>query len=78
MYMPLYNNDPLDDAICNIAVYAVVLLSTLSMMRLLIDGITYSWLLNLNLWDTMDSNRMGLVDFSAEKSQVISFDWWNN
>ena len=45
----LYINDRPDDVICNIAIYADVLLSILSVMRHLICGNNLNWLLNLNL-----------------------------
>ena len=31
-----------------------------------------------NLRDTVDWHRKWLVDFSAEKTQLVSFDWSNN
>ena len=69
----LYINDLPDDVICNIAIY---------------DGITlYSKCCQASgLWqqlesgprDTMDWGRKWLVDFSAGKTRLVSFDWSNN
>ena len=44
----LHINDLLDDVICNIAML-MILLSTLSVFRLLICGKNYNWFLNFNL-----------------------------
>ena len=45
----LYINDLPDDVICDIAIYADILLSILSVIRHLICGNNWNWLLNLNL-----------------------------
>ena len=53
----------------------MILLSILSVIRHLICGNTLNWLLNLNLIsDTVDWSRKCLVDFNAEKTQLVSFD----
>ena len=53
----------------------MILLSILSVIRHLICGNTLNWLLNLNLIsDTVDWSRKCLVDFTAEKTQLVSFD----
>ena len=31
-----------------------------------------------DLQDTVDCGRKGLVDFTAGKNQLVSFDWSNN
>ena len=50
-------------------------LSTLSMIRHLTYGNNYIWLLSLNLiYETVDWARKWLVDFSAGKTQLVSFD----
>ena len=55
----IYN--PPDDVICNIAIYALmILLSTLSVIRLLNCSNSYSWLLNLNLTSVTLWTRVGL------------------
>ena len=49
------------------------------MIRHLICGINYNWLLNLNLiYKTLDWGRRGLVDFNSGKTQLVLFDWSNN
>ena len=45
----LYINDLPDDVIHNIAIYADILLSILSVIRHMICGNNLNWLLNLNL-----------------------------
>ena len=45
----LYINDLPDDVICDIATYADILLSILSVIRHLICGNNSNWLLDLNL-----------------------------
>ena len=53
----------------------MILLSIPSVIRHLICGNTLNWLLNLNLIsDTVDWGRKCLVDFNAEKTQLVSFD----
>ena len=55
----IYN--PPDDVICNIAIYALmILLSTLSVIRLLNCSNSYSWLLNLKLTSVTLWTRVGL------------------
>ena len=49
------------------------------MTRHLICGNNLNWLLNLNLiYDTVDWGKKWLVDFNAEKTQLVSFDRSNN
>ena len=57
----------------------MILLSTLSVISHLICGINWNWLLDLNLiHETLDWGRKWIVDFNAGKTQVVSFDWFNN
>ena len=57
----------------------MILLSILSVIRHLICGNKLNWLLNLNLvYETLDWGKKWLVDFSAEKTQLVSFDRSNN
>ena len=55
----------------------MILLSILSVIRHLICGNTVNWLLNLNLV-TVDWGKNWLIDFSSEKTQLVSFDWSNS
>ena len=55
----------------------MILLSIVSVIRHLISGDNYNWLLNLNLIYE-DWGRKWLVDFNAGKTQLVSFDWSNN
>ena len=57
----------------------IVVLSLVSLIRHLICGNNLNWLLNLNLtYQTLDWGKKWLVDFSARKTQLVSFDWFNN
>ena len=57
----------------------MILLSTISVIRYLICGNNQNWFLNLNLiYETLDWGRKWLVDFSAGKTQLVSFDRSNN
>ena len=54
----------------------MILLSILSVIRHLICGSNLNWPLNLNLiYKTLD---WGKSDFSAGKTQLVSFYWSNN
>ena len=54
----------------------MMIFSTLNVIRHLICGNNYNWLLNLNLiYKTLDWGRKWLVDFNAGKTQLVSFDW---
>ena len=49
------------------------------MIRHLICGNNLNWLLNLNLiYETLEWGRKWLVDFNAEKTQLVFFDRSNN
>ena len=57
----------------------MILLCSLNVIRHLICGSKYNWLLNLNLiYETLDWGRKWLVDFNAGKTQLVSFDRSNN
>ena len=57
----------------------IILLTILSVIRHLICGSNYNWLLNMNLvYKTLGWGRKGLVDFNAGKTQLVLFDWSNN
>ena len=59
-------------------ILSVILLSLLIIL-LSSCGNNQSWLLELKLiYKTLDQGRKWLVDFSAGKSQLVSFDWSNN
>ena len=54
-------------------------LNTLNVIRHLICGNNFNWILNFNLiCKTLDWGRKLLVDFSAGKTQLVLFDWFNN
>ena len=67
----LYINDLPDGVIL-----LKILLSTLNLIRHLICGNNWNWLLNyLNLiYETLDGGRNWLVDFTAGKTQLVSVD----
>ena len=67
-----------DGVICNIAIYADDVLSTLSVIRHLIYGNNYYWLLNLNLiYKTLCAGvGSGLLISMLEK--LVSCDQTNN
>ena len=49
------------------------------MIRLLICGNNFNWLLNLSLiYETLNWGKKWLVDFNAGKTQLVSFDSSNN
>ena len=60
----------------------MILLFILSVIRHLICGNNLNWLLILNLlfylWDTFDWGKKWLVDFNAEKTQLVLLDRTNN
>ena len=56
----------------------MILLSTLNVIRHLICGNNLNCPLNLNLiYEILDWERKWLVDLSAGKTQLVSFDWSN-
>ena len=58
----------------------MILLSTLSVIRHLICGNNWNWLLNLNLiYETLWARAgSGLLILNAGKTQQVSFNWCNN
>ena len=50
----------------------------LRVIRHLICRNNLNWLLNLNLINTLDCSKKWLVDFNAEKTQMVFFDPSNN
>ena len=72
----LYINDLPDDVICNIAIYAddTTLYSKYSQASDLRQQLELASELESDLGDTVDLGRKWLVDFNAEKTQLVSFD----
>ena len=57
----------------------MILLSILSVIRHLIFSNNLNWLLNLNrIYETLEWGRTWLVDFNAEKNQLVLFDQSND
>ena len=57
----------------------MILLSVLSVIRHLMYGNNWNWLLNLNLiYKTLDMGRKWLVDFNAGKTHLVLFDESNS
>ena len=76
----LYINDLPDDVICNIAIYAddTTLYSKCDQASDLGQQLESASELKSNLQDIVDWGRNWLVDFSAEKTQLVFIDWSNN
>ena len=76
----LYINDPPDDVICNIAIYAddTTLYSKCDQASDLWQQLELASELEPDLQDTVDWGRKWLVDFNAGKTQLVSFDWSKN
>ena len=72
----LYINDPPDDVICNIAIYAddTTLCSKCNQASDLWQQLELASELESDLRDTVDWGRKWLVDFNAGKTQLVSFD----
>ena len=72
----LYINDLPDDVICNIAIYAddTTLYSKCNQASDLLQQLELAFELESDLRDTVNWGRKWLVDFNAEKSQLVSFD----
>ena len=72
----LYINDLPDDVICNIAIYAddTTLYSKCDQASDLWQQLELASELESDLQDTVDWGRKWLVDFNAEKTQLVSFD----
>ena len=57
----------------------MILLFILIVTRHLICGNNLNWLFNLNLiYKTLDWGKKWLVDFNVGKTQLVSFDWFND
>ena len=76
----IYINDLPDDVICNIAIYAddTTLYSKCDQAYDLWQQLELVSELKSDLEDTVDLGRKWLVDFNAEKTQLVSFDQSNN
>ena len=72
----LYINDLSADVICNIAIYAddTTLYSKCNQASDLWQQLELTSELESDLQDTVDWGRKWLVDFNAEKTQLVSFD----
>ena len=72
----LYINDLPDDVICNIAVYAddTTLYSKCDQASDLWQQLELASELEFDLQDTVNLSKKWLVDFSAGKTQLVSFD----
>ena len=76
----LYINDLLDDAICNIAIYAddTTLCSKYDQASDLWQQLELASELESDLRDTVNRGKKWLVDFNAGKTQLVSLDQSNN
>ena len=76
----LYINDLPDDVICEIGIYAddSTLYSKCDWVSDLWQQLELASELDSDLQDTVDWGKKVLVDFSAGKTQLVSFDWSNN
>ena len=73
----LYINHLLDDIICNIAIYAdaITLYSKCDQASDLWQQLGLASELESHLRSTGDWSRKWLLDFNAEKTQLVSLDW---
>ena len=76
----LYINDLPDDVICDIAIYAddTTLYSKCDQASDLWQQLELASELESDLRDTVDWGKKWLVDFSAGKTQLVSFEQSNN
>ena len=76
----LYINGLLDDVICNTAIYVddTNLFSKCNQASDLLQQLELASNLESDLRETVDWGRKWLVDFNAEKTQLVSFDLSNN
>ena len=76
----LYVNDLPHDVMCNIAIYAddATLYFKCDQASDLWQQLELGSELESDLRDTVDWGKKWLVDFSAGKTQLDSFDWSNN
>ena len=72
----LLNINGVPDVICNTAIYTddTTLYSKCDQASDLWQQLELASELELDLWDTVDWGRKWLVDFSAGKTQLVSFD----
>ena len=74
----LYINDLLMMLSVILLTMLLILHSTLDVIRYLICGNNYNLLSNFNLiYETLDWDKKWLVDFNAEKPQLVLFDQSN-
>ena len=73
----LYINDIRDDVICDIAIYADDT-TKCDQASDLLQQLELASELETDLRDTVDWDRKWFIDFSAGKTQLVSFDWSNN
>ena len=73
----LYINDLPDDVICDIAIYAddTTLYSKCDQASDLWQQLELASELESDLWVTVDLGKKWLVDFVAEKTRLVLFDW---
>ena len=72
-----YINDLPDNVICNIAIYAdTTLFSKCDQASDLWQQLELASELDYDLQDNVECSRKWLVDFNAEKTQLVSFDHW--
>ena len=76
----LYNTDLRDNVICDITIYAddTTLYSKCNQASDLWQQLKLASELESDLRDTVDWGKKWLVDFNAEKTQLVSFDQCNN
>ena len=76
----LYSNDLPGDVICNIAIYTddTLLYSKCDQASDLLQQLELASELETDLRDTVDWGRKWFIDFSAGKTQLVSFGWSNN
>ena len=76
----LYINDLPDNVLCYIVIYAddTTLYSNCDQASDLWQQLELASELESDLRDTVDWGKKWLVDFNAEKTQLVLFDWSNN
>ena len=76
----LYINDLSNDVICNILIYAddTTLYSKCEQASDLLQQLELASELNSDLRDIVDLGTKRLGNFNSDKTQLVSFDWFNN
>ena len=76
----LYINELPDDVICDIAIYSddTTLYSRCDQASDLWQQLELASELKSHLRNTVDWGKKWLVDFNKGKTQLVSFDWFNN